>query len=65
MKLGLLIVLLSWLITKCLDVGDLKSFDPYEILSVSNNSSLSEIRKNYLKLARIHHPDKNPNDPES
>jgi len=30
----------------------------YEILGVSPSASLKEIRRNYIKLVLIHHPDK-------
>jgi DnaJ family protein A protein 5 len=32
----------------------------YEVLGVSSDADLSEIKKRYRKLALIHHPDKNP-----
>lgn len=35
-----------------------KHMDPYEILKISPLSSLSQIKKAYYSLAKIHHPDK-------
>jgi curved DNA-binding protein CbpA len=37
--------------------------DYYQILGVTKTSSTEEIRKNYRKLAMLHHPDRNPDDP--
>lgn len=37
----------------------------YETLSVAEDASASEIKKAYRKLARDHHPDRNPDNPEA
>ena len=39
--------------------------DYYNILGVNKGASQSDIKKAYRKLARKHHPDVNPNDPEA
>lgn len=42
-----------------------KEVDLYEFLKVSKSATNTEIRKAYYALARIVHPDKNPNDPNA
>ena len=39
--------------------------DPYSILEVDKTSSQDEIKKAYRRLAKKHHPDKNPDDVKS
>ena len=40
-------------------------YDPYQILGVSPDASMEEIRKAYTALAMQYHPDKNPGDREA
>ena len=41
------------------------ALDYYRILGVKPNCSLEEVRRRYRLLARRHHPDHNPDDPEA
>ncbi|SVA77786.1 uncharacterized protein METZ01_LOCUS130640, partial [marine metagenome] len=38
--------------------------DYYEVLGVARDATGSEIKRAFRSLARKHHPDKNPDDPE-
>lgn len=45
------------------DVTTIEEFIPHEILGISMEASIAEVKKAYRKLSREKHPDKNPDNP--
>lgn len=60
-------LVIIWFVFVCIALtlsrtGHIQAFDPFEILQVSSFASTSDIRKAFLKLSKVHHPDRNPSD---
>lgn len=55
------LIFLSLFIECCKKVqnSEIKRFDPFEILEISEGASISEIKKSYKRLSLKYHPDKN------
>jgi translocation protein SEC63 len=43
----------------------IQGFDPYEIMEVTSDTSMSDIKRIYRKKSLLMHPDKNPDDPNA
>lgn len=45
------------------DVDSIEEFIPHEILGISMEATVPEVKKAYRKMSREKHPDKNPDNP--
>jgi len=48
---------------KVMSIEMIGKFDPYDILEISSDATMKEIKSRYRKLSLTKHPDKNPDDP--
>jgi curved DNA-binding protein CbpA len=44
--------------------ADVRTQNHYEVLGVAENATSEDIQKAYRRLARRHHPDANPGEPD-
>lgn len=52
-------VVFLYLISLVRNDGEVSTFDPFTILGIQQDASISEIKKAYRKLSLLYHPDKN------
>ncbi|KAI3380530.1 hypothetical protein SNEBB_010541 [Seison nebaliae] len=64
-KVKILILSISWILllllvykTSTMEIQETVKFDPYAILGLDEGASKSEVKKQYFKLSKVHHPDK-------